>query len=253
MSEVSLYPSVYAVWLLRVSKLSCLPFCWKCSLWLLDFGAHGIPCYRSAYGGWLLRGFKLWYLPFSWNNPCRVPATLPSTPAARNYFSFYPPYENWVGPWRVISWLGSFRARFQSFGQQPEMTIFQFGIPLQILHFWAWQTSGQISRFGPAAWNDYLYRSWLLHESKSLRLPFCWKLLFSVPSTPEYKGKDKNQAAEDLRRISTGHPEVKAICFDFKFPGRGQRDTPVTDAKGIVKIKKFGPGNFRAWRLQGQI
>ena len=33
-------------------------------------------------------------------------------------------------------------------------------------------------------------------------------------------GKDKNQAAEDLRRISTGHPEVKAICFDFKFPGR---------------------------------
>ena len=49
-------------------------------------------------------------------------------------------------------------------------------------------------------------------------------------------GKDKNQAAEDLRRISTGHPEVKAICFDFKFPGQGQRDTPVTDAKGIVEI-----------------
>ena len=98
------------------SKLSCLPFCWKCSLWLLDFGVHGIPCYRSAYEGWLLRGSKLWYLPFSWNNPCGVSATLPSTPAARNYFSFYPPYENWVGPWRVISWLGSFRARFQSFG-----------------------------------------------------------------------------------------------------------------------------------------
>ena len=253
MSEVSLYPSVYAVWLLRVCKLSCLPFCWKCPLWLLDFGVHGILCYRSAYGGWLLRGFKLWYLPFSCNDPCGVPATLPSTPAARNYFSFYPPYENWVGPWRVISWLGSFRARFQSFGQQPEMTIFQFGIPLQILHFWAWQLSGKISRFGPAAWNDYLYRSWLLHESISLRLLFCWKLLFPVPSTPEYKGKDKNQTAEDLRRISTGHPEIKATCFDFKFPGRGQRDTPVTDAKGIVKIKKFGPGNFRAWRLQGQI
>ena len=49
-------------------------------------------------------------------------------------------------------------------------------------------------------------------------------------------GKDKNQAAEDLRRISTGHPEVKAICFDFKFPGRGQRDTPATDAKVIVEI-----------------
>ena len=46
--------------------------------------------------------------------------------------------------------------------------------------------------------------------------------------------KDKTQATEDLRRISTAHLEVKAICFDFKFPGRGQRDTPVTDAKGIV-------------------
>ena len=49
-------------------------------------------------------------------------------------------------------------------------------------------------------------------------------------------GKDKNHAAEDLRRISTGHPEVNAICVDFKFPGRGQRDTPVTDANGIVEI-----------------
>ena len=51
----------------------------------------------------------------------------------------------------ILVWLGSFRARFQSFGQQPEMTIFQFGIPLQILHFWAWQLSGKISKFGPAA------------------------------------------------------------------------------------------------------
>ena len=49
-------------------------------------------------------------------------------------------------------------------------------------------------------------------------------------------GKDKNQAAEDLRRISTGRPEVKAIYFDFKLPCRGQRDTPVTDAKEIVEI-----------------
>ena len=31
-------------------------------------------------------------------------------------------------------------------------------------------------------------------------------------------GKDKNHAAEDLRRISTGHLEVNAICVDFKFP-----------------------------------
>ena len=35
-------------------------------------------------------------------------------------------------------------------------------------------------------------------------------------------GKDKNQASEDLRRISTRYPEVQAICLDFKFHGRGQ-------------------------------
>ena len=52
-------------------------------------------------------------------------------------------------------------------------------------------------------------------------------------------GKVKNQAAEDLRRISAGHPEVEAICFDFKFPGRGHRDTPVTDAKGIVGFAAY--------------
>ena len=33
------------------------------------------------------------------------------------------------------------------------------------------------------------------------------------------KRKDKNQAAEDLRRISTGHPEVKAICFELGLGG----------------------------------
>ena len=64
-------------------------------------------------------------------------------------------------------------------------------------------------------------------------------------------GKDKNQAAEDLRRISTGHPEVKAICFDFKFLAQGQRDTPVTDAKGIVEIIKLQPTK-RATRVRRQ-
>ena len=58
----------------------------------------------------------------------------------------------------------------------------------------------------------------------------------SKNSNPQTPSKQNNQATEDLRRISIGYPEVKAICFDFKFPGRGQRDTPVTDAKGIVEI-----------------
>ena len=44
-------------------------------------------------------------------------------------------------------------------------------------------------------------------------------------------GKDKNQAAEDLRRIVARDPDVKANCFDIKFRDsrgrRGQKDTPV--------------------------
>ena len=30
-------------------------------------------------------------------------------------------------------------------------------------------------------------------------------------------GKDKNQAAEDFRRLTTRYPDVKAKCFDVKF------------------------------------
>ena len=29
-------------------------------------------------------------------------------------------------------------------------------------------------------------------------------------------GKDKNQAAEDLRRLTARHPDVKANCFNVK-------------------------------------
>ncbi len=44
-------------------------------------------------------------------------------------------------------------------------------------------------------------------------------------------GKDKNQAAEDFRRLTARDPDVKANCFDVKFRDsrgrRGQKDTPV--------------------------
>ena len=32
------------------------------------------------------------------------------------------------------------------------------------------------------------------------------------------------------------YPEVHTLCVNFKFPGPGQRQTPVTDARGIVRI-----------------
>ena len=57
----------------------------------------------------------------------------------------------------------------------------------------------------------------------------CWR-------SSRWRPRENAASASHLRRISARRPEVKAICFDFKFPGRGQRDTPVTDAKGIVEI-----------------
>ena len=62
--------------------------------------------------------------------------------------------------------------------------------------------------------------------------------------------KDKNQAAEDFRRLTVRYPDVKANCFDVKFPDsrgrRGQKATPVTGAQGIVEIiMLLGGGGLR--------
>ena len=42
-------------------------------------------------------------------------------------------------------------------------------------------------------------------------------------------GKTHHDAAQDVRRLLTQYPEVGTNCSHLKFPGRGQRDTPVTD------------------------
>ena len=57
----------------------------------------------------------------------------------------------------------------------------------------------------------------------------CWR-------SSRWRPRENAASPSHLGRISARRTEVKAICFDFKFPGRGQRDTPVTDAKGIVEI-----------------
>jgi hypothetical protein len=48
-------------------------------------------------------------------------------------------------------------------------------------------------------------------------------------------GKDKNHAAEDLRRLAARHPDINANCVNVKFRdsrGRhGQKDTLVTNAR----------------------
>jgi prophage antirepressor-like protein len=63
---------------------------------------------------------------------------------------------------------------------------------------------------------------------------------------------DKSSNAKNVYdRLVTGNSEVTTFCSNFKFPGRGQRDTPVATEEGIYQILMLCPGQrgaeFRAW------
>ena len=49
-------------------------------------------------------------------------------------------------------------------------------------------------------------------------------------------GYTPNNCVNLWQRLSDQFPEVTTHSSNFKFPGRGQRDTPVTDAEGITHI-----------------
>ena len=55
--------------------------------------------------------------------------------------------------------------------------------------------------------------------------------------------KDKNQASEIWRRMPQYEKdELKAACFNHKFPGRGQSEQPVITFPGAVKLIMLLPG-----------
>jgi hypothetical protein len=54
-------------------------------------------------------------------------------------------------------------------------------------------------------------------------------------------GGQKNPRAT-LDRLCEIHPEVVRFCYNFKFPGTGQRLTPVADKEGILQILGLLPG-----------
>ena len=54
--------------------------------------------------------------------------------------------------------------------------------------------------------------------------------------------KTHHDAAQDFRRVLDQYPKVGTNCSHFKFKGRGQRGTPVTDAKGVIEIIMLLPG-----------
>ena len=52
--------------------------------------------------------------------------------------------------------------------------------------------------------------------------------------------------AKDVwRDLVLQYPEVESCTRHFKFPGQGQRNTPVADARGIVEILVSGEGCAR--------
>ena len=46
----------------------------------------------------------------------------------------------------------------------------------------------------------------------------------------------QSNAGKTLERVKERHPEVYPNWINFHFPGRGQRDTPVADVRGVVEI-----------------
>ena len=59
-------------------------------------------------------------------------------------------------------------------------------------------------------------------------------------------GCSSNNCSTVYQRITEAFPEVLTKISNFKFSGRGQRDTPVTDAHGIVEILMVMPGKAAA-------
>ena len=59
-------------------------------------------------------------------------------------------------------------------------------------------------------------------------------------------GYDANSASTAVRRIREIYEGLDGKIADFKFPGRGQRSTPVTDARGAVELALLLPGRHAA-------
>ena len=59
-------------------------------------------------------------------------------------------------------------------------------------------------------------------------------------------GKDARHSAQEARSLCSQYPEVDQMLVHFRFPGRGQRETPVVDVRGIVEVTMLLPGKHAA-------
>ena len=58
--------------------------------------------------------------------------------------------------------------------------------------------------------------------------------------------KDAKNAARDVAAVRDRLPEVSQNLSDFKFPGRGQRETPVANIRGAIELVLLLPGRHAA-------
>ena len=59
-------------------------------------------------------------------------------------------------------------------------------------------------------------------------------------------GLTGNHAGKAYRDLAMRYSEVHSIGVNFRFPGRGQRDTPVCEVRGIVEIIMLLSGHTAA-------
>ena len=63
-----------------------------------------------------------------------------------------------------------------------------------------------------------------------------------VAAITGHRSNGSSNAAVIFMRLKNDHPEVTTNCNDLKFPGKGQRKTPVASVRGIVEIIMLLPG-----------
>ena len=59
-------------------------------------------------------------------------------------------------------------------------------------------------------------------------------------------GLNGNHAGKAYRDLTARYPDVHSLGVNFRFPGRGQRGTPVANVRGIVEVVMLLPGRMAA-------
>ena len=71
---------------------------------------------------------------------------------------------------------------------------------------------------------------------KTIRITPDGKRVSAIDLVSLASDQTKENASFTFNRLRDRYDEVCTNIADFKFPGRGQRETPTLDAEGVVKV-----------------